>query len=69
MNKAHVITISDRVSAKKMADVSGPALVRILREAQLEVAAPEVVPDVEQHITDAIVALLNGSPGLSPRKM
>ena len=76
VNKAHVITVSDRVSAKKMADESGPALVRILKQAQFEVVGPEVVPDIEQHITDAIVAaavngtdvvVTTGGTGLGPR--
>lgn len=76
VNKAHVITVSDRVSAKKMADKSGPALVRILEQAQFQVGGPEVVPDVEQHITDAIfaavvngaeVVVTTGGTGLGPR--
>jgi molybdenum cofactor synthesis domain-containing protein len=76
LNKAHVITVSDRVSAKKMADESGPALVRILEHAQFQVTGPEVVPDLEQRITDAIVAAVvngadvvvtTGGTGLGPR--
>ena len=75
MKKAHVITISDRVSAKKVADESGPALVRILEQAQFQVTGPEVVPDVEQRIADAIVAAVvsgadvvvtTGGTGLGP---
>jgi molybdopterin adenylyltransferase len=76
LSKAHVITISDRVSAKKMEDKSGPALVRILTSAGFEVSAPEVVPDSQQDIADAIeaaivrgahVVVTTGGTGLGPR--
>ena len=55
MSRAHVVTISDRASAKKMQDESGPALVHILGEAQFEVTGPQVVPDDVRRIADAIV--------------
>ncbi|HVS48738.1 MAG TPA: MogA/MoaB family molybdenum cofactor biosynthesis protein [Candidatus Dormibacteraeota bacterium] len=76
MSKAHVITISDRVSARKMEDKSGPALVRILTNAGFEVSAPEVVPDSQQDIADAMesavvrgvdVVVTTGGTGLGPR--
>jgi molybdenum cofactor synthesis domain-containing protein len=76
MSKAHVITISDRVSAGKMEDKSGPALVRILAGAGFEVPAPEVVPDSKQDIADAMetaivrgadVVVTTGGTGLGPR--
>jgi len=76
VSKAHVITISDRVSAGKMEDKSGPALMRILASAGFEVAAPEVVPDSEQDIVDALeaavvrradVVITTGGTGLGPR--
>jgi molybdenum cofactor biosynthesis protein B len=74
--KAHVVTISDRASAKKMEDESGPALVHILSEAQFEVTGPQVVPDDVRRIADAIVdavdlgadvVVTTGGTGLGPR--
>lgn len=76
MSKAHVITISDRASAGQMEDQSGPALIRLLTAAQFEVSGPEVVPDLKQRISDAIVAaagggadivITTGGTGLGPR--
>jgi molybdenum cofactor synthesis domain-containing protein len=76
VNKAHVVTVSDRASANKMADESGPALVRILKHGHFEVSGPEVVPDDQERITDAIVAAVvagadvvvtTGGTGLGPR--
>ena len=76
MSKAHVITVSDRASAKKMTDESGPALVRILKQGHFEVSGPDVVPDDQQKITDALVAAVargadvvvtTGGTGLGPR--
>jgi molybdenum cofactor biosynthesis protein B len=76
VSKAHVITISDRVSARTMEDKSGPALVRILISAGFEVSAPEVVPDSQQDIADAMEAAIvrgadlvvsTGGTGLGPR--
>ncbi len=76
MSKAHVVTVSDRVSAKQIPDESGPAVVRILKHAHFEVSGPEVVPDDQQWITDAIVAAVvngadvvvtTGGTGLGPR--
>jgi molybdenum cofactor biosynthesis protein B len=76
MSRAHVVTISDRASAKKMEDESGPALARILAEAQFEVSGPQVVPDDLRRIADAIVdavdlgadiVVTTGGTGLGPR--
>ena len=76
MSKAHVITISDRVSAGKAEDTSGAALVRILKDAGFEILEREVVPDDAQLIADAIIAAANegadvvvttGGTGLGPR--
>jgi molybdopterin adenylyltransferase len=76
VSKAYVVTVSDRVSANEMPDESGPALVRILKQAHFDVSGPEVVPDSEQRITDAIVAaavngadvvVTTGGTGLGPR--
>jgi molybdopterin adenylyltransferase len=76
MSKAHVITVSDRVSANKMADESGPALVRVLERDRFEVSGPEVVPDIKERIAEAIVGAVaggadvvvtTGGTGLGPR--
>lgn len=75
-NHAHVITVSDRASADKMPDDSGPALVEILMQRDFEVSGPEVVPDKEERIRDAIIAaaarganlvVTTGGTGLGPR--
>ncbi len=75
-NHAHVITVSDRASANKMPDDSGPALVEILMQRDFEVSGPEVVPDKEERIRDAIIAaaarganlvVTTGGTGLGPR--
>ena len=74
--RAHVITVSDRASAGKMADESGPALVEILRGLGFEVSGPEVVPDEKELIAKAIVeasgggaalVVTTGGTGLGPR--
>jgi molybdopterin adenylyltransferase len=76
VSKAHVVTVSDRVSADKMPDESGPALVRLLKQAHFAVSGPEVVPDSKQRISDAVVAaaakgadlvVTTGGTGLGPR--
>jgi molybdenum cofactor synthesis domain-containing protein len=76
MSRAHVITVSDRVSAKKMQDESGPALAHILKQGHFEVTGPEVVADKQELICDAIVAAVvggadvvvtTGGTGLGPR--
>jgi molybdopterin adenylyltransferase len=75
-HRAHVITVSDRVSAEKMVDESGPALVRLLTEAGFDVMGPTVVPDNRERITAAILAaassgagivVTTGGTGLGPR--
>ena len=74
--RAHVITVSDRASAGTMSDASGPALALALKNAGFEVSGPEVVPDVRERITGAIVAAVSsavdvvvttGGTGLGPR--
>jgi molybdopterin adenylyltransferase len=74
--RAHVITVSDGVSAGTREDVSGPALSTILINAEFEVSGPEVVPDKQERISDAIVAavvggadlvITTGGTGLGPR--
>jgi molybdenum cofactor synthesis domain-containing protein len=74
--RAHVITVSDGVSAGTREDVSGPALATLLQNQRFEVSGPEVVPDDEQRIGDALVAAVvagadivvtTGGTGLGPR--
>ena len=74
--RAHVITVSDGVSAGTREDVSGAALHSLLRDAGYEVSGPEVVPDKQERICDAIIAAVvggsdlvvtTGGTGLGPR--
>lgn len=74
--RAHVITVSDGVTAGTRTDVSGPALHNILAVAHFNVSGPEVVPDDQERIHDAIVAAVvagsdlvvtTGGTGLGPR--
>ena len=74
--RAHVITVSDGVSAGAREDTSGPALQNLLLQAGFEVSDPEVVPDRQERITDAVVAAVvagadlvvtTGGTGLGPR--
>lgn len=76
MSRAHVITVSDRAWAGTMKDESGLALVARLRTEHFEVSGPEVVPDEQDRITEAIVAavaggadvvITTGGTGLGPR--
>jgi molybdenum cofactor synthesis domain-containing protein len=71
-----VITVSDRASAGKMPDDSGPALVEILMHRDFDVSGPEVVPDTQERIKDSIIAAVDrganlvvttGGTGLGPR--
>ena len=55
-HRAHVITVSDGVSAGTREDVSGPALLDLLKRGKFQVSGPEVVPDTQERISDAIVA-------------
>ena len=75
-HRAHVITVSDGVSAGTRDDVSGPALRNLLTNAGFEVTGPDVVPDTHERISDAIVAAVvagadfvvtTGGTGLGPR--
>jgi molybdenum cofactor synthesis domain-containing protein len=76
VTSAHVITVSDRVSAGAMDDGSGPALVAALKQAGFNVSGPEVVPDSSERISEAIIAaasggidvvITTGGTGLGPR--
>src|SRR6202171_4444502 len=60
VTSAHVITVSDRVSAGTMSDGSGPALVAALKQAGFSVSGPEVVPDSRERITEVIIAAASG---------
>lgn len=75
-HRACVITVSDGVSAGTRDDNSGPALASLLAGEEFEVTGPEVVPDEQDRITDAIVAAIiagadlvvtTGGTGLGPR--
>jgi molybdopterin adenylyltransferase len=75
-HRAHVITVSDGVSAGTRTDRSGQALRELLERDRFEVSGPEVVPDEHSRITDAIVAAVvagadivvtTGGTGLGPR--
>jgi molybdenum cofactor synthesis domain-containing protein len=76
MLRAHVITVSDRVSAREMTDRSGPPLVEALTAAGFEASGPTVVPDSQERITAAILGAVasgaalvvtTGGTGLGPR--
>src|ERR1700741_2054320 len=75
-HRAHVITVSDGVSAGTRTDKSGHALKQLLEGDRFEVSGPEIVPDDQTRITDAIVAAVvagadlvvtTGGTGLGPR--
>lgn len=76
-HRAHVITVSDGVSAGTRTDKSGHALRELLEAGdRFLVTGPEVVPDDHTRITDAIVAAVvagtdvvvtTGGTGLGPR--
>lgn len=63
-DRAHVVTVSDRVSAQQMTDESGPALVEILKLLGFEVSGPEVIPDEKERIAGAIIAAAEGGAAL-----
>jgi len=63
-DRAHVVTVSDRVSAGTMSDESGPALVEILEHLGFDVTGPQVVPDEKERIADAIVDAVGGGAAL-----
>lgn len=76
MMRAHVITVSDGVSAGTREDVSGPALIALLQKSAFETSGPEVVSDNQESISAAIVAAVSegadlvvttGGTGLGPR--
>ena len=64
MNRAHVITVSDGVSAGTREDASGPALHNLLRNAGFEVSGPQVVADGQETIAEAIATAVSGGADL-----
>lgn len=72
---AAVITVSDRCAAGTQQDLSGPAVVRLLREAGVEHVETLVVPDDREPLERALreaaaragLVLTTGGTGLSPR--
>jgi molybdenum cofactor synthesis domain-containing protein len=75
LGPACVITVSDRVSAGRAVDRSGPALAAGLRAMGFSAGRPVVVPDDRARIAAAVVratkgarvVALTGGTGLSPR--
>jgi molybdopterin adenylyltransferase len=54
---AAVLTVSDSSSRGEREDLSGPALVDLLKRHKFEVVATEVVPDDRTHIENALLQL------------
>lgn len=74
LGKAVAVTVSDRVSAKKAADVSGPLLRQGLTELGFTVRTIVVADDrarmeavIRRASSNAAVVVLTGGTGLSPR--
>ena len=73
--RARVLTVSDRASRGEMADDSGPAVLRLLRDAGFQVGDVEVVPDDRAEIQaflrsaapEADLLVTTGGTGLAPR--
>src|SRR4029077_14582694 len=54
---AAVLTVSDSSSRGERADLSGPAVVEVLKQRNFSVVATEIVPDEQPIIERAIVRL------------
>jgi molybdenum cofactor synthesis domain-containing protein len=73
--RAAVLTVSDRASAGKMADESGPAVRRLLQRAGFEVSEVAVLPDDPERISGFlrescaanVLVVTTGGTGLGPR--
>jgi molybdopterin adenylyltransferase len=73
--RAVVLTISDRCAAGTQTDLSGPAVVRMLRQAGVEAIANAILPDevgeiahaLRHHSADANLIVTTGGTGLAPR--
>lgn len=55
MIKAAVLTISDRCSADKQIDLSGPCIEDILKENNFDVCDMRIVPDDQTRISDELI--------------
>ena len=76
MRSAHVITVSDGVARGTRKDAAGPEVVALLKQAGFQVSGPEVVPDDQEEIAEALVTAASrhndlvvtaGGTGLGPR--
>jgi molybdenum cofactor synthesis domain-containing protein len=73
--KAVVITASDRCFAGEQADLSGPAVAAVLREAGAEIVQQAIVPDehamlesaLREATGEAALIVTTGGTGLAPR--
>jgi molybdopterin adenylyltransferase len=75
--QAGVITLSDKGSRGEREDLSGPEAIRMLREAGIETAHSEIVPDEAEIIAEKLVefadvrgldlVVTTGGTGVSPR--
>lgn len=72
---AAVLTVSDSASQGKRPDLSGPALVQLLKENGVTVTATDVIPDERLRIEASLlqladmaqVVITTGGTGLGPR--
>lgn len=70
-----MLTVSDRASAGRLSDESGPAVERLLAKAGFEVSPVAVAPDEADRIVDFLLAssrdhelvVTTGGTGLGPR--
>jgi molybdenum cofactor synthesis domain-containing protein len=76
MIRGTVLTVSDRSSAELREDVTGPLVVSRLRSAGFDVAEPQVIPDGEASVHEALTEALAagtdfvvtlGGTGVGPR--
>ena len=73
--RAAVLTVSDRCAAGTQEDISGPAVVKMLRDAGLEVARTATLPDevgeiahaLRHHAAEADLVVTTGGTGLALR--
>ena len=74
---AAVVTVSDRVSAGRAEDRSGPAATRLLESAGISVVERCVIPDGRASVSEALAGLADrvdlvvttGGTGLTPRDL
>ena len=77
MIQAGVITLSDKGSRGEREDLSGPEVIRMLREAGIETVHSEIIPDEEEVIASKLIefadvrgldlVVTTGGTGVSPR--